>query len=715
MTNLNQLNQDQLKDLHKGYDLIKQVLDAFCPKGKNIKLVPKAVTNAPACTDTENAVYINPQIICGLADPAKRRRAIGLILHELGHCYYTKDDKNRLEDSLYEVNLEIGYHLKGEQLKAVSNKIEKEFKLLDNCLEDPRIEFLMTAHAANVQKILEATQSDFTNQTKKVEAIYEDKTLLNILGFYCFYMLNSMSYKSIKYTRILKSLSEELKARGINIRNINAYVRRLFASLENCNTYFFIARQMLRELKGQIVLDYVKRAQSITEEANAQAQNKQEEKNNSNSNSSSSQEDGKDEKSSSTTSSSSKGQKDEQKESSGSKAQSSSDDCENGQECNSESSQEQEQKQENDNNKSGSSSNSSSKNNCSNKSSSDNNKAENSSDNKSEDSNSSNCSPVSQEIEKLEETTSDSLKEEFEKLCQANSIEVQKVQLKPKKKVYGNIPEEMVELAELDYREPSDRPNYKFHSKEEWESIFENYAKTSNSLVAKVKRELLAYTRKAPNSFGKKGKRLANTRIAKVAQGIYTKNPFVAKGNSECLDTHVSVMFDCSGSMDTTDKRQALEKSAALLASTLGRCESENLISSMFTYSYHNYQVKKPMQKVTANVFAERYIADWGGTDGWECIVRMYQEMMQYNKTRKVMIVVTDGVWRNNDSKLWKILEESNIELYGIMIGDSEFQNCPEWTASFRAKVPEQLDEIMQELFVQILHQNKQQLKKFAS
>lgn len=709
------LNQDLIKDLHKGYDLIKQVLDAFCPKGKNIKLVPKAVTNAPACTDTENAVYINPQIICGLVDPAKRRRAIGLILHELGHCYYTRDDNNRLEDSLYEVKLEIGYHFKGEQLKAVSNRIEKEFKLLDNCLEDPRIEHLMTAHAANAQKILEATQSDFTDQTRIVEVNYEDKTLLFVIGMYCFYMLNSMSYKNIKYTKILKSLSEELKARGINIRNINAYVRRLFASLENCNSYFFIARRMLKELQCQIVLDYVKRAQSITEEANAQAQKEQEKKNNSNSSSSSSHEDGKNEKSSSTTSSSSKEQENEQKEASGSKAQSSSDDCENSQECKSESSQEQEQKQENDNNKSGSSSNSSSKNNCSNKSSSDNNKAENSSDNKSEDSNSSNCSPVSQEIEKLEETTSDSLKEEFEKLCQANSIEVQKVQLKPKKKVYGNIPEEMVELAELDYREPSDRPNYKFHSKEEWESIFENYAKTSNSLVAKVKRELLAYTRKAPNSFGKKGKRLANTRIAKVAQGIYTKNPFVAKGNSECLDTHVSVMFDCSGSMDTTDKRLALEKSAALLASTLGRCESENLISSMFTYSYHNYQVKKPMQKVTANVFAERYIADWGGTDGWECIVRMYQEMMQYNKTRKVMIVVTDGVWRNNDSKLWKILEESNIELYGIMIGDSEFQNCPEWTASFRAKVPEQLDEIMQELFVQILHQNKQQLKKFAS
>lgn len=709
------LNQDLIKDLHKGYDLIKQVLDAFCPKGKNIKLVPKAVTNAPACTDTENAVYINPQIICGLVDPAKRRRAIGLILHELGHCYYTRDDNNRLEDSLYEVKLEIGYHFKGEQLKAVSNRIEKEFKLLDNCLEDPRIEHLMTAHAANAQKILEATQSDFTDQTRIVEVNYEDKTLLFVIGMYCFYMLNSMSYKNIKYTKILKSLSEELKARGINIRNINAYVRRLFASLENCNSYFFIARRMLKELQCQIVLDYVKRAQSITEEANAQAQKEQEKKNNSNSSSSSSHEDGKNEKSSSTTSSSSKEQENEQKEASGSKAQSSSDDCENSQECKSESSQEQEQKQENDNNKSGSSSNSSSKNNCSNKSSSDNNKAENSSDNKSEDSNSSNCSPVSQEIEKLEETTSDSLKEEFEKLCQANSIEVQKVQLKPKKKVYGNIPEEMVELAELDYREPSDRPNYKFHSKEEWESIFENYAKTSNSLVAKVKRELLAYTRKAPNSFGKKGKRLANTRIAKVAQGIYTKNPFVAKGNSECLDTHVSVMFDCSGSMDTTDKRLALEKSAALLASTLGRCESENLISSMFTYSYHNYQVKKPMQKVTANVFAERYIADWGCTDGWECIVRMYQEMMQYNKTRKVMIVVTDGVWRNNDSKLWKILEESNIELYGIMIGDSEFQNCPEWTASFRAKVPEQLDEIMQELFVQILHQNKQQLKKFAS
>ena len=709
------LNQDLIKDLHKGYALMKQVLDAFCPNGKKIKLIPKSVTNAPACTDTENAVYINPQIICGLVDPAKRRRAIGLILHELGHCYYTRDDKNRLEDSLYEVNLEIGYHFKGEQLKAVSNKIEKEFKLLDNCLEDPRIEHLMTAHAANAQKILEATQSDFTDQTRIVEVNYEDKTLLFVIGMYCFYMLNSMSYKNIKYTKILKSLSEELKARGINIRNINAYVRRLFASLENCNSYFFIARRMLKELQCQIVLDYVKRAQSITEEANAQAQNEQEEKNNSNSSSSSSQEDGKDEKSSSTTSSSSKEQENEQKEASGSKAQSSSDDCENGQECNSESSQEQEQKQENDNNKSGSSSNSSSKNNCSNKSSSDNNKAENSSDNKSEDSNSSNCSPVSQEIEKLEETTSDSLKEEFEKLCQTNEIEVIKVKLKPKPKVYGNIPEEMVQVAKIAYREPSDRPNDRFHSKEEWESIFDNYAKTSNSLVAKVKRELLAYTRKAPNSFGKKGKRLANTRIAKVAQGIYTKHPFVAKGNSECLDTHVSVMFDCSGSMDSTDKRQALEKSAALLASTLGKCESENLISSMFTYSDKNFQVKKPLQRVTASIFAERYITEWSGTYGWECIVRMYQEMMQYNKTRKVMIVVTDGIWNNNDSKLWEILKESNIELYGIMIGDSEFRNCPEWTASFRAEVPEQLEEIMQDLFVQILHQNKQQLKKFAS
>lgn len=696
--NMNVQNE-QINDLHKGYALIKQVLDAFCPKGKSLKLIPKCI-GAPACTDTESEIYINPQLICGLSDPLRRRRAIGLILHELGHCFYTKtDDPNH--QRLIKVYEELRNALPLEEQMAVLNKLSQDINLFRNCLEDPRIEHLMTFHGSNVHQILEKTQSDFTNPTDMKKVDYENRTLLNLLGFYIFYKLNEKSYIGINYSKILTPLSKEIKQRGVNIRILHTHINNLFDRREHdCNVYNNTVDNVIFYFLAEIVDDYKKRAKSITDEA--QSQESEEDQNDSDSQSSN--EECENEKSSS--SSKSKGEKGDESES-GSNAQSSEDNADGQEDSDS-----KEQEQENDDKKSGSNSGS----NTSKKSTSGKIRADNSPE-KTENSNSSNISTLSQEIEKLEATTSSSLQEEFEKLCQRNKVQVIKRIFSTKKKGKNNLSEEIVKKAKFDYREPQERQEDRFHSKEEWEHIFETYAKTSNSLVAKVKRELLAYTRKAPVSFGKKGKKLANTKIAKVAQGIYTKNPFVAKGNSECLDTHISVMFDCSGSMHVIDRRISLEKSAALLASTLGRCESENLIASMFTYSDHNYQVKKPMQRVTAKTFADSYIAEWCGTSGWQCIVRAYQEMMQYNKTRKVLVVVTDGVW-DSDPKttdLYKILRDSNIELYGIMIGDSVFRNTPEWNASFRAEDPEQLDEIMQELFVQVLHQNKQQLKKLAS
>jgi hypothetical protein len=751
--------KDAKTELRKGFALMRQVLSAFCPKDRELKLVAKQSDSAPASTDCVGRIYINPLIVAQVAEPAKRRQALGLILHELGHCFYTRF---KPQDDTYTMMVVSPWHEALNKMcadyaathgfekkeaykayKAVKACLDGEIHLFSNAMEDPRIEHLMQPHAANAQKILGLTQQDFVPVGKAVpskEALSE-RSILNLLSMYFMYKIQeSLNYKGlVNYTGMIKRFAEALKEKGICIHpsTMETILKSVSSEIEDDIEYHKKCIRFLKNFEDEILNEYFKQfVELLNTPEEEQASNEGEEDTESSESSSSDEksDESNGDSSNSSSNSDSSDKDDEENEDEQSKSQSGSSDND---------------KQDGDNDKSESKSNSSvdegeQDKDVENKEEANSSKSDDSSDEQSESSNEKNreasnsCSTeqssvsekgmsmnteqiksISDEIEAMESQCSQELKDEFEQLCSNKPVEIVKSEKHSVRKNNAlQLPEDIKEESSLWAGDPNEVCNrMKFHTREEWEEIFAKYAKSSAGLVGKVKKELLAYTRRQSCSFGRNGKRLANTKIAKVAQGIYTKNPFVTKGKSECLDTHITVLFDVSGSMDYKAERTALEKTAALFAATLGRMESEHLVTSMYSYSNHCYQIKKPRQRVTAQLYADRYVTEWYGNNDWQTIANAYEEQMAYRKQRRIIICVTDGGWSSDSEapKLWNLLEEAGTEMYGVMIGNCYWENCPNWTAAFRAEDPSQLEDILQNLFVKVLHQNKVVNRRLAS
>lgn len=625
--------EEAKSELRKGFSLMRQVLSAFCPKDRELKLVAKQSDSAPASTDCVGRIYINPLIVAQVAEPAKRRQALGLILHELGHCFYTRFKR---QDDTYTMMVVSPWHELLNKVcadyaashgfekkkayniyRAVKACLDADIHHFSNAMEDPRIEHLMQPHAANAQKILGLTQQDFVPVGKAVpskEALSE-RSILNLLSMYFMYKIQeSLNYKGlVEYKGVIKRFAEALKEKGICIHpsTMKTILKDVSSEIEDDIEYHKKCIKFLKYFENKILNEYF---EQFIELLNTP----------------------------------------EEEQSSVSE----------------------------------------------------------------KDMNTEQIKSISDEIEAMESQCSQALKDEFEQLCSNKPVEIVKEKHSVRKNNALQLPEDIKEESSLWAGDPNEVCNHmKFHTREEWEEIFAKYAKSSAGLVGKVKKELLAYTRRQSCSFGRNGKRLANTKIAKVAQGIYTKNPFVTKGKSECLDTHITVLFDVSGSMDYKAERTALEKTAALFAATLGRMESEHLVTSMYSYSNHCYQIKKPRQRVTAQLYADRYVTEWWGNNDWQTIANAYEEQMAYRKQRRIIICVTDGGWSCDAEapKLWNLLEEAGTEMYGVMIGSCRWENCPNWTAAFRAEDPSQLEDILQNLFVKVLHQNKVANRRLAS
>ena len=751
--------KDAKTELRKGFALMRQVLSAFCPKDRELKLVAKQSDSAPASTVCVGRIYINPLIVAQVAEPAKRRQALGLILHELGHCFYTRF---KPQDDTYTMMVVSPWHEALNKMcadyaathgfekkeaykayKAVKACLDGEIHLFSNAMEDPRIEHLMQPHAANAQKILGLTQQDFVPVGKAVpskEALSE-RSILNLLSMYFMYKIQeSLNYKGlVNYTGMIKRFAEALKEKGICIHpsTMETILKSVSSEIEDDIEYHKKCIRFLKNFEDEILNEYFKQfVELLNTPEEEQASNEGEEDTESSESSSSDEksDESNGDSSNSSSNSDSSDKDDEENEDEQSKSQSGSSDND---------------KQDGDNDKSESKSNSSvdegeQDKDVENKEEANSSKSDDSSDEQSESSNEKNreasnsCSTeqssvsekgmsmnteqiksISDEIEAMESQCSQELKDEFEQLCSNKPVEIVKSEKHSVRKNNAlQLPEDIKEESSLWAGDPNEVCNrMKFHTREEWEEIFAKYAKSSAGLVGKVKKELLAYTRRQSCSFGRNGKRLANTKIAKVAQGIYTKNPFVTKGKSECLDTHITVLFDVSGSMDYKAERTALEKTAALFAATLGRMESEHLVTSMYSYSNHCYQIKKPRQRVTAQLYADRYVTEWYGNNDWQTIANAYEEQMAYRKQRRIIICVTDGGWSSDSEapKLWNLLEEAGTEMYGVMIGNCYWENCPNWTAAFRAEEPSQLEDILQNLFVKVLHQNKVANRRLAS
>ncbi|MDY6247110.1 MAG: hypothetical protein SPL83_07730, partial [Succinivibrio sp.] len=229
--------EEAKSELHKGFSLMRQVLSAFCPKDRELKLVARQSDSAPASTDCEGKIYINPLIVAQVAEPAKRRQALGLILHELGHCFYTRFKR---QDDTYTLMVVSPWHELLNKVcadyaashgfekkkaynvyRAVKACLDGEIHRFSNAMEDPRIEHLMQPHAANAQKILGLTQQDFVpvGTALPSKKALSERSILNLVTMYFMYKIQeSLNYKGlVNYTGMIKRFAEALKEKGICI------------------------------------------------------------------------------------------------------------------------------------------------------------------------------------------------------------------------------------------------------------------------------------------------------------------------------------------------------------------------------------------------------------------------------------------------------------------------------------------------------------------
>lgn len=256
-------------------------------------------------------------------------------------------------------------------------------------------------------------------------------------------------------------------------------------------------------------------------------------------------------------------------------------------------------------------------------------------------------------------------------------------------------------------------------SREEW---WERYLKDNASEIARlsgaIKKELMGYTRKNYNQSAEKGRRVAKSALAKIAQGLAVKQPFSAQGKSETMSTHIVLLCDVSGSMDCPSKEEALKKGLAMLAGSLGRIESTNLKFSVYTFSHKVFSIKSVNEKLTPKALSKVEIN--GSTEGYLACIHAAKELHESKMQRKICIVLTDGEF--NGVRNFNGLNPNREDLYGFMDGIEtygvlvETNSCElQYNDAVFVNNANDMPNALQNLFVKILGGNKQINKRLAS
>lgn len=228
----------------------------------------------------------------------------------------------------------------------------------------------------------------------------------------------------------------------------------------------------------------------------------------------------------------------------------------------------------------------------------------------------------------------------------------------------------------------------------------------------------MGYTRKNYNQSAEKGRRVAKSALAKIAQGLAVKQPFSAQGKSETMSTHIVLLCDVSGSMDCPSKEEALKKGLAMLAGSLGRIESTNLKFSVYTFSHKVFSIKSVNEKLTPKALSKVEIG--GSTEGYEACIHAAKELHDSKMQRKICIVLTDGEfdWVRNFNGLNPNREDlygfmDGIETYGVLV---ETNSCElQYNDAVFVNNANDMPNALQNLFVKILGGNKQINKRLAS
>lgn len=753
------LTEDQKEEMRiqmrKGYTVLRNVLTSFTPEGKKINLVPASL--GTAATDGNN-VYLPSKLIfqCGSSDPDARTRALGFIIHECCHLWFTDMDKTNktlqgwLDDARsFLTNLVSGGNVLDpvqdkDFIDAISDKamLDKIIKRLavnirhvHNFTEDRIIEkkFIALQKAANAKRVLKKLNNDFL-----LDGDFENFKLMlerqNAMQLYVTAFNVFMSYYIGYITESDKDQYEKLMLEEVHDREQTTltsvclkfpfkigYCQNLAENIcdrltadnadcfdgwdcsyvfnsgawDNYSSLYFLVDMWLRELqpkKQQPKLDSSEQGDSSDGDGKSDSEDNNQDDNNSS----------EEEQTSDDTDDSDEDESDADEDNSEEDDSDDSDD-----------SDEDELDDEDDSDGDDIDEDNSVDTNIGTEDELSDKEAE------AEDEDNT-FGQTLKSLEELQEELEDEYSDEEENvldneanvLSLTDKISICNKKITLRKGGFSDYEKEVLRCTHVIEKHPN-------ASREKW---WKRYLKDNASEIARlsgaIKKELMGYTRKNYTQSAEKGRRVAKSALAKIAQGLAVKQPFSAQGKSETMSTHIVLLCDVSGSMDCPSKENALKKGLAMLAGSLGRIESTNLKFSVYTFSHKVFSIKSVNEKLTPKALSKVEIN--GSTEGYLACIHAAKELHESKMQRKICIVLTDGEFdyvRNfnglnpNREDLYGFMD--GIETYGVLV---ETNSCElQYNDAVFVNNANDMPNALQNLFVKILGGNKQINKRLAS
>jgi cobalamin biosynthesis protein CobT len=200
------------------------------------------------------------------------------------------------------------------------------------------------------------------------------------------------------------------------------------------------------------------------------------------------------------------------------------------------------------------------------------------------------------------------------------------------------------------------------------------------------------------NSYEESGRldRKAFTRFATGSNAVFSKRTYV-----EAEKSAVSILIDCSGSMDVDGRIQCAEVVTIQLAKILDKANVDFQVNGFFGDTYRNrvdatgatasdtlfkqeYPTFVPfktwgesVQKASAKLGSIRHWAQ-SSTPDYSSIAITIEELSKRTESRRILFLVTDagGYEQSHMKHLQKLADKLGVKIIAIGIGNTEVKQC---------------------------------------
>jgi cobalamin biosynthesis protein CobT len=199
------------------------------------------------------------------------------------------------------------------------------------------------------------------------------------------------------------------------------------------------------------------------------------------------------------------------------------------------------------------------------------------------------------------------------------------------------------------------------------------------------------------NSYEESGRldRKAFTRYATGSVNVFSKREYVDAERSA-----VSILIDCSGSMDHDNRIEIANQVAIQLARILEKANAEFNVTGFYGNAYNehddatgasqglHYQLQIPvfipfkewgesLAKASTKMGTIRYCAN-GSTPDYSSVALAIEGLAVRNEQRKVLFLLTDadGYNQQHMKQLQRVADKQNVLIVAIGIGDTDANKC---------------------------------------